>query len=68
MVVPLTNADASFTWQLIGVIAIAGFTFVASLVTILAINSVSPIRATDEEQALGLDASEIGVEAYPEFK
>jgi len=27
-----------------------------------------PIRATDEEQALGLDVSEIGVEAYPEFK
>jgi len=27
-----------------------------------------PIRASDEEQALGLDASEIGVEAYPEFK
>ena len=68
MVVPLTNADASFTWQLIGVIAIAGFTFVTSLVTILAINSVSPIRATDEEQVIGLDISEIGVEAYPEFK
>lgn len=68
MVVPLTNADASFTWQLIGVIAIAGFTFVTSLVTILAINSVSPIRATDEEQTIGLDISEIGVEAYPEFK
>ena len=68
MVVPLTNADASFTWQLIGVIAITGFTFVASLVTILAINSVSPIRATDEEQTIGLDISEIGVEAYPEFK
>ncbi len=68
MVVPLTNADASFMWQLIGVIAIAGFTFVTSLVTILAINSVSPIRATDEEQTIGLDISEIGVEAYPEFK
>jgi ammonia channel protein AmtB len=27
-----------------------------------------PIRATDEEQFEGLDVSEIGVEAYPEFK
>jgi len=53
--------------QFVGVISIAGFTFVASLLTILAINAVLPIRATDEEQYAGLDSSEIGVEAYPEF-
>ena len=28
---------------------------------------VLSIRATDEEQAAGLDSTEIGVEAYPEF-
>ncbi len=27
-----------------------------------------PIRASDEEQELGLDVTEIGIEAYPEFK
>ena len=32
------------------------------------INMVMPIRATDEEQDAGLDVSEIGIEAYPEFK
>ena len=67
MVVPFTS-DASFMWQAIGVISIAGFTFLMSLATILVINIVMPIRATDEEQDLGLDVSEIGVEAYPEFK
>ena len=67
MVVPFTS-DASFVMQAIGVISIAGFTFLMSLATILAINLVMPIRATDEEQDLGLDVSEIGVEAYPEFK
>jgi len=66
MVVPLTS-DASIVHQLIGVIAIAGFTFAASLITISVINSFMPIRATDEEQYVGLDSSEIGVEAYPEF-
>ena len=66
MVVPLTS-DASFGPQLIGVLAIAGFTFIASLITISVINSIMPIRATDEEQYAGLDSSEIGVEAYPEF-
>ena len=66
MVVPLSN-DASFVTQFIGVISIAGFTFIASLVTILVINNFLPIRASDEEQYQGLDKSEIGVEAYPEF-
>ena len=62
------TGGASFVTQLIGVIAIAGFTFVVSFVATLVINSIIPIRATDEEQDLGLDVSEIGVEAYPEFK
>ena len=66
MVVPLTS-DASFIYQAIGAASIAGFTFLASLGTILLINSVMPIRATDEEQYAGLDVSEIGVDAYPEF-
>ena len=75
MVVPLTSgADGGlgngmeFVWQFIGVVSIAGFAFAMSLLTILAINAFMPIRATDEEQDLGLDVSEIGVEAYPEFK
>ena len=67
MVVPFTS-DASFFTQFIGVISIAGFTFIASLVAISVINAVLPIRASDEEQYVGLDVSEIGVEAYPEFK
>ena len=67
MVVPLTS-DASFFTQFIGVVSIAGFSFFASLIAILAINKVLPIRASDEEQYVGLDVSEIGVESYPEFK
>jgi Amt family ammonium transporter len=66
MVVPFTS-DASFLWQLYGVVAIAGFTYVASLIVIYVINMFLTIRATDEEQMAGLDSTEIGVEAYPEF-
>ena len=62
------TGGASFVTQLIGVIAIAGFTFVVSYAATLAIDSFMPIRASDEEQDLGLDVSEIGVDAYPEFK
>ena len=67
MVVPFTS-DASFGMQALGAISIAGFTYVMSLLTIYVINIVMPIRATDEEQDMGLDVSEVGVEAYPEFK
>ena len=53
--------------QAAGVLAIAGFTYVASLITILVIDKFIPIRATDMEQETGLDLVETGVEAYPEF-
>ena len=66
MVVPFTS-DASFLWQFYGVLAIAGFTYVASLIVIYVINMFLTIRATDEEQDAGLDISEVGIEAYPEF-
>jgi Amt family ammonium transporter len=62
------TGGASLVTQLIGVLSIAGFTFIMSYLATLAINSFMPIRATDEEQDLGLDVSEIGIEAYPEFK
>ena len=51
--------------QAAGVLAIAGFTYVASLITILVIDKFIPIRASDMEQETGLDLVETGVEAYP---
>ena len=67
MAVTVTGG-ASFMAQLIGVVSIALFTFIASFIVVMVINSIMPIRATDEEQDIGLDVSEIGIEAYPEFK
>ena len=67
LVVALTGG-ASFIGQLTGVVMIAAFTYLASLGTIYVINMVMPIRASDAEQEAGLDISEVGIEAYPEFK
>ena len=67
LVVSLTGG-ADFLGQLTGVVMIAAFTYVASYGVVKFINMVMPIRATDEEQDAGLDVSEIGIEAYPEFK
>ena len=60
--------ETSIIGQLTGVVMIAAFTYLTSLGSVLLINKFMPIRATDEEQDIGLDMSEIGVEAYPDFK
>jgi len=67
MAVPLTNAETSFGVQLIGVLAYGVFTFVVSLVVWAILKAVMGIRVSEEEEALGLDRTEVGVEAYPEF-
>ncbi len=67
MAVPLTNADTNFAAQATGVISIGIFVAVTSLVLWLALRFTVGIRCTEEEEMMGLDKAEIGVEAYPEF-
>ena len=67
MAVPLTNADTSFAIQATGVISIGIFVAVSSLVLWLALRFTIGIRCSEEEEMMGLDKAEIGVEAYPEF-
>ena len=62
-VMAVVFTGGSLVSQFVGVLAIAGFTYVMSLLTILFIDKFITIRATDEEQELGLDASEIGVKS-----
>ena len=66
-IVPWTTEGTSFVTQIIGIVAVAIFAFVASLVVWLILKAIMGIRVSEEEEALGLDKSEIGVEAYPEF-
>ena len=60
--------NITFINQLKGVVEIAVFVFAVSYAVIYVINKFFPFRATDEEQVQGLDVSECGLEAYPEFK
>jgi Amt family ammonium transporter len=62
-VMAVVFTGGSFVDQFVGVIAIAGFTYVMSFLTILFIDRFITIRASDAEQELGLDASEIGVKS-----
>lgn len=67
MIVPLTNSGTSFGTQLIGVLAYGVFTFGASIIVWGVLKATIGIRVSEEEEMLGLDKAEIGVEAYPEF-
>ena len=63
----LTNGQATFWGQLQGALTIFGWVFTLSLITWLAIKAVFGIRVTEEEEFEGVDISECGMEAYPEF-
>ena len=67
MVVPVTNVDANFGAQALGLVAIFAWTFVVSLVVWGIIKMIFGLRVTEEEEYEGVDISECGLEAYPEF-
>ena len=68
LAVPFTNTDASFSGQLIGAATIFVWVFVTSFLTFKLIGFVIPVRVSDEEEEMGSDIAECGLEAYPEFK
>ena len=53
--------------QILGIISIFAFTFIASLVVWFILKAIMGIRVTEEEEINGVDVSEMGMEAYPEF-
>ena len=67
MLVPLSNGDASVVNQLIGLVTILAFVFVASLIVWAILKYTMGIRVTEEEELNGMDQHDCGVEAYPEF-
>ncbi|MBV0933217.1 ammonium transporter [Marinobacterium weihaiense] len=67
LAVPLNNADATFGAQLLGIVSIFGWVFVASLIVWLILKAVMGIRVSEEEEYEGVDLAECGMEAYPEF-
>jgi len=67
MIVPITNPDATYLGQAVGVAGIFVWVFVASLVLWGLIKMVAGLRVTEEEEYEGVDIAECGLEAYPEF-
>ncbi|GHA23552.1 ammonium transporter [Devosia pacifica] len=67
LIVPLSNSGTNYVTQFIGVISYGIFTLVVSAIVWFIIKVTIGMRVSEEEEALGLDRSEVGVEAYPEF-
>lgn len=65
--VPFTNDGASFGTQLTGIVAMGAFTAIASTIVWLVLKFTVGVRLDEEAEANGADATELGLEAYPEF-
>ncbi len=68
LAVPFTDSEASFVTQLIGVVATGAFVSAASAIVWLVLKYTVGIRVSEEEELIGCDMSEIGMEAYPDFQ
>lgn len=64
----LSNSDATFGNQILGIVSIFAFTFIASLLVWFVLKMFIGIRVSEEVEETGMDAIEMGMEAYPEFK
>ena len=67
LLVPITNEASSLSGQLIGAATIFIWVFGVSAVVWSILKATMGIRVTEEEEFMGVDISECGMEAYPEF-
>lgn len=67
LAVLLSNSDATVAGQVVPIIIVGVFVFVVSLIVWVILKAVVGIRVSEEEEIVGLDQSELGMEAYPDF-
>jgi Amt family ammonium transporter len=67
LLVPITNEGAKFSGQLIGAATIFVWVFATSLAAWFIIKAIMGVRVSEEEEFEGVDISECGLEAYPDF-
>ena len=63
-----TNPEHSFLTQLIGVLAYGVFCFIAAFIIFFALKALLGLRVDPEEERVGLDVGEHGMEAYGGFQ
>lgn len=68
MVVPLSNPKATFGMQALGVVSVGLFMAITSAVVWFVLAKTIGIRLSEADELRGADISELGLEAYPEFR
>ena len=59
--------DPSYMGQLVGVVLTGVFVMIASSIVWFALKFTIGLRPSEEDEEMGLDKAEIGLEAYPDF-
>ncbi len=62
-----TNPDATIPGQIVPILIIGAFVFMVSYAVWMILKVTVGIRVSEENEIMGLDMSELGMEAYPEF-
>ncbi len=62
----LGGGSAQLLAQIFGVVAVGAFTLVVSGIAWSALRAVTGLRVNEEDEHLGLDLAEMGMEAYPD--
>ena len=60
-------AGANFGVQILGVLAVGAFVFIVSWIVWRVLDALFTVRVSKSHERLGQDASELKIEAYPEF-
>ena len=68
LAVGIFSTDFSFVTQLIGVLAYGVFSFISALAIFAAIKAAIGIRVSEDEERMGLDVAEHGMESYGGFQ
>ena len=67
LAVLITNSDAEFVPQIVGIASIIVFVGIATSIVWGILKFTMGIRVSEEDEEIGVDYSEVGIEAYPEF-
>ena len=67
LAVCLSNSDAKILNQILGIIVVGAFVFIISSIVWFIIKSTIGVRVSEEEEDSGMDYSETGLKAYPDF-
>ncbi|MCJ8323286.1 MAG: ammonium transporter [Rhizobiales bacterium] len=70
LIVPFSHAaedGITYGVQALGVVAVGAFVCIASAIAWTILDKTIGIRVSEEEEKIGLDITELGLHAYPEF-